>query len=188
MYLHYYVYAYLRKDGTPYYIGKGSGKRAWKKDKFEIGIPSDSDRIIILETNLTAVGSYAIERKMIRWYGRKDKGTGILRNQTDGGDGGPGGKIGRILSTETRKKISDGNKGKSVTDEFRALKKKQNLGKSNPFYGKQHTSELKKHLRERMLARPKMLCLHCNREFDPTNFKRYHGDRCKFGPGVKPKY
>jgi len=117
----FYTYAYLREDRTPYYIGKGKDNRAYKKGKKEsIILPNDKSRIIFLKQNLTEQEAFKHEKYMIAVFGRKDLGTGILRNKTDGGEG----TSGAIRSEETKIKMGESKKGEN-----------------NPFYGKKHTPE-----------------------------------------------
>lgn len=98
----YYVYIYLREDNTPYYIGKGKGRRAFSKHD-NIDIPEDKSRILLLETNLSEIGAFALERYYIRWYGKN-----TLLNKTDGGDG----TSGFTFSIESRRRMSENRKGK----------------------------------------------------------------------------
>lgn len=126
----FYVYAYLRKsNNTPYYIGKGQGTRAWGKHHFRI--PLNDSQIIILESGLTEIGAFAIERRMIQWYGRKDNYTGTLSNRTDGGEG----SVGFIMSEEAKQKISKSKTGYKFSDEAKLKMAIAKLGKPSPLRG-----------------------------------------------------
>jgi hypothetical protein len=151
----YYVYAYLRTDGTPYYIGKGKDNRAFVKHK----TPQDRSRIIILQNNLTEEKAHSLETTLIFWYGRKDLGTGILRNLTDGGEGMSGFKHSestkdklRVPKSESTKakmrgeksadhkeKIRNANRCKVVDPLYLAKLRKPKLNKSN--YKRKFTQE-----------------------------------------------
>lgn len=83
----FYTYAYLREDRTPYYIGKGKGYRAFVKNGRTISLPNKRSNIIFLKQNLTEEEAFKHEEYMIAVFGRKDLGTGILRNMSNGRDG-----------------------------------------------------------------------------------------------------
>jgi hypothetical protein len=99
----FYTYAYLREDRTPYYIGKGTGKRIFEKRKRCCRPPKDKSRIIFLKQNITEEEAFKHEIYMIAVFGRIDLGTGILHNRTDGGEGASG----AVVSEETRRKKSE---------------------------------------------------------------------------------
>jgi hypothetical protein len=162
----YYVYAYLRnkdsktaKAGTPYYIGKGCRKRAWQKHQNSVMVPK-KENIIILENNLTEIGAFAIERRLIRWFGRKNIKTGILVNLTDGGEGVSGyqhteyaknkmseTRTGKKQSSETRLKLSNIHKGRTAPNKGVSPSPETRIKLSIANKNKKKTEEVKNKIR-----------------------------------------
>ena len=123
------LHLYSKEDGSPYYIGKGQTDRLYSKKGHSVPLPP-RERIIYLKKDLTEQEAFKHEVYMISVYGRKDIGTGILRNRTDGGQGHSGLKQteehilkktrrGWNHTEETKEKCRQTNLGRKHTQEFR---------------------------------------------------------------------
>jgi len=142
----FYVYLWLRckesKNGprlSPYYVGKGSGSRAFNPQNRKVKPPKDRAYIVFAQEGLTEHEAFDLERYYIALYGRKDLGTGILGNFTDGGEGSSG-----LRHTEDMKrKMSELHSGRSVSQETRNKLSRACMGNQN-FLGKSHTQETRR--------------------------------------------
>jgi hypothetical protein len=136
--MNYYTYAYLREDKTPYYIGKGRSKRIYST-KRRVKLPKDKSRIIFLKQNLTEEEAFKHEIYMIAVFGRKDLGTGILHNSTDGGEGASG----AVRSLEFKENLRILNKNKILSEEHKKKISNAQKGNKNHNYGKSASKETK---------------------------------------------
>lgn len=146
------VYMWVREDNTPYYVGIGNPRRPYTGKRC-CGNPPPRERILILHKGLNWEEACKIEKELISLYGRKDLGTGILRNLTDGGEGAPN------PSEKTRKKLSKMTSGKNnprygkkVTKESRLKMSQSHLGEKNYNYGRKFSEEHKRKISESHIA------------------------------------
>ena len=108
------MYMYLRSKnskygnaGTPYYVGKGKGLRAYSKSH-RVQPPEDKSRIVFAVRSVSEEFAHLEEKRLIAVYGRIDNRTGCLRNLTDGGEG----QCGVRLSQDQKDFLSRFWKGK----------------------------------------------------------------------------
>jgi|DEB0MinimDraft_6_1074348.scaffolds.fasta_scaffold103532_2 hypothetical protein len=160
----YYTYAYLREDGTPYYVGKGTGRRAYVKHRRGKGnfVPvPEENRILILKTFNDEESAYRHEEYMIFHYG-KEKDGGILINLCEGG------KTKAIFTEEERKqrrKESSAKYYRNNKEKCAAASNKwrnENRDKVNERYKEKYTENPEKYREKR------------RRNYDPQKRKEYY--------------
>jgi hypothetical protein len=83
----FFAYLWTRPDGTPYYAGQGTRKRAMYTHRRKIQVPSDRSRIFLFP-RASKDEAVRTEMELIANWGRIDIGTGCLLNKSNGGYGG----------------------------------------------------------------------------------------------------
>ena len=138
------------------------------KSKNEVKVPEDKSRIFFACEGVSEIEAFEMEVALISLLGRKDLGTGTLRNRTNGGDGASGYRhteeeiernrirsTGRLHNQETKKKLSLFRMGSSLSQE---TKDKMKLTRSlHPMRVNQppHSQETKDLIRSQRIGKPR---------------------------------
>jgi len=109
-----------------------SHKEKWIRSLIQQGI---IPKMEIVDWGETKMEIENLEKEYVRLFRT------ICSKELTNGDGG--GRGGKVLTAETRKKISDSKRGKNLSDFHKNQISKALSGDKNPFYGRQHTAETK---------------------------------------------
>lgn len=150
MHKQFYVYIHKKPDGTPFYIGKGHGRRAYNfycRSEWHKNIVAKYGKKNILIEIINCVNeSQAFDLEKI--YIKQIRDSGIkLVNLTDGGEGHSGFKQNNQTKQKRAQKLKDfyaSEKGKMVNQELN----KHRIGRKN-------TDEAKQKMRNATKGKPK---------------------------------
>lgn len=151
----YCVYAHINKINGKIYIGqtihgdnpnlrwRGDGKGYEQSPRFWNAIQKygwDNFEHEIIANNLTSEEANSFEALLISKLNTTDDEYGYNIEY--------GGKNVGGLAESTRKKLSDGMKGRFIGEKNPNYGNHKLAGKNNPFYGKKHSPELIKHIKD----------------------------------------
>lgn len=119
-----YVYQHIRLDTNEvFYVGIGKTKyRAYNKstrNNYWKRIVNKAGYLVeIITEDITWEEACQKEKELIKYYGRRNKGSGTLVNMTDGGEGYAGMKR-HSFSQDHKEKLSSSNKCKKLSQEHK---------------------------------------------------------------------
>lgn len=171
----FYIYCYRNplKNMQPFYIGKGKGNRF--KDHLKTSSLNENslknstikkiinagyeilDCIEIVKDSLTEAEAFALEVELIASYGRKNNGTGILTNLTDGGEGAVGAvrseKLKEAISHTLKQYFVDNPEALTHTRNHESQKKNRGEGNGNSKLTTVQVLEIKELLKTKMFQK-----------------------------------
>jgi hypothetical protein len=137
----------------------------------------------MLYENLPEWQAFSYEIWFIYKYGRKDNGTGILQNRTDGGEGQSGNK--KSKSDSHKKSISEGQKAlgdkhwtkkedvkNKISESLKGTKHSKDRKPSYGNAGNTHTEESKQLIREK--SHRYCSCILCKKKICIQTLKQHH--------------
>lgn len=163
--------------------------------------------IEIIRDGMQEDEAYELESELIRHYGKRIDGTGVLTNILD--DARPPSPKGKVRTQSHKDALSRSHKGKTLSEETKRkiLQTKRERGTLvSGMQGKRHSEETKQKISDQKRGRPsdptanvkrseklkglvpvRVTCPHCGKEGASSPMMRWHFDNCKERPSVESK-